>query len=193
MATRIDKAVGAPVEMTLNKIKWTVSPLRFRDLGEYRAWLRQRVMTETMSAVALLSPSEQASVGPMAMQAAQDPSPNALETRGAGPEADLYLAWLSLRKALPDISMDEVEDQLPDLNDIQAIASKAAELSGGDTMHSGEKAVDFHFESLCRLLAGKFGFTPQEVADLTPYQAEMMLSKGQHTISWQEARQLLKD
>lgn len=53
---------------------------------------------------------------------------------------------------------------------------------------------DFHFERLCRILADSYGFKPNEVADMTPYQVEMMLNKEGETkrISWWEAKQLMK-
>lgn len=127
MTGRIDKATAAAVELTLNGIKWTVSPITFRDLGLYMAWLRQKVMTETMSACVGVDKS----IAELALREAQNPTQAALEARASGPDADLYLAWLSVRKSLPGITLEDLADQLPSLEDVQAISNKAAELGGG--------------------------------------------------------------
>lgn len=127
MVERIDKATAAPVELELNGIKWIVSPLTFRDLGEYMGWLRQKVMTEVMSACVGIDPN----VVSLALREAQNPTPQALDARASGPDADLYLAWLSLRHKLPSLSLKDLAEQLPRLEDIQTIGNKAVELGGG--------------------------------------------------------------
>lgn len=41
------------------------------------------------------------------------------------------------------------------------------------------------------MLAEKYGYTPGQVADLTPYQASMLLSSGTERVTWNEARSIL--
>ena len=136
MAERIDKATAASVTMKLNGIDWTVCPINFRDLGLFSAWLRQKVMSETISACAGLDKA----VAEIAIREAQNPTRAALDARAAGPDADLYIAWLSIRKGQPTITLDDVADQLPTLADVQAISTKAVEIGGGSFGDGGKPA-----------------------------------------------------
>ena len=42
-------------------------------------------------------------------------------------------------------------------------------------MEASPPATGFDFDGNCRYLAKEYGYTPDDVADLTPYQAGMLL------------------
>ena len=129
-------ATAAPVEITLGGKKYRLSPLNWRDYGEFDGWMREEALKQLSSAVVSSLPDEDRRIlhrhitsqaGKLSLTTPPVSDLEAMETihrivtsvTGAS-----RLVWMGIRHNHPDIQVETIEDLFADAEIFAAAMSQ---------------------------------------------------------------------
>ena len=113
---KISTMTSAPIEIELGGVKYKLSPLNHRALGELERWMQERLVDVAKRAAADMSPADRQAVLSDAVNRAATidlTSPEAGRLM-ATMEGACRMLWLGMRPNHPDVTLERVHDLLAD-------------------------------------------------------------------------------
>ena len=127
MSEDLSQASGKGIEIELGGRKMKISPLTMGDLAEFQAYVRAGRLKSAVAALREMDASERM---PIIRGLLKEPIADAdMEAEMASPSGSRFILWRSLRRAQPDLTIEQVGD-LVTTEDVPNLLAVVEALSG---------------------------------------------------------------